>query len=1206
MERLVPRRLIATAVLCAVALAAAARPLPPPDQELLHNARFWEAHDRGDLAQLALRKLVAARPDIPEPLAELGELDLRMNDFQAAAEVENALERRFPESVAARDFATEVRVATRDRLQFASIRRLVEIDRIAEVKAALDRLFPHGAPGGTLGIEYWLLLGRTPGGAAAAHAGLERLANAHPGDPRYQLALAQLMVREADTALEGVKLLDTLTQRDDVRTVDADRVLASGLLRLGPGQAPESILAGYLARNPQDTELVALHGQQQGLRQEHELQSDATAARALPALQRRIAADLASGTVPRPARAAVADWLSRSRASLAAGQPQRASAELRAALALERGEYESAIAIAKDLDAAGQGTEAGELLASAAQLDPKSNWLFETRVRRLLAQGESATAIEMLRQRPLAARWTAQSRDTLLASALEQRAAEEAKAGETAAAVAGLEAAVALAPRDAWLRYRLAGYYKERGDAARGRDLMSAGVEAAPGLPEMRYAQALYLSQIDEYREALSAIEAVEAARRTEGMSALEDRVRVVLARAEARRRAAAGELSGARAALLAVESAASRSFDRARELAYSWIELGDVAHGIALVQPYVTGQGAHDAHLLIGWAQVLNSAEDDERLRAALVELDALPRLAADEHTDVTRLKREHDMRGVRALERQKNYAEAARRLDALLAAEPQDRQLRVARAELELAAGEPRRARDRLASLAAEDPDDLDTRLSYVRALTECGDTALARAQLEAVAARMPGGAGEELELSLARRQLGLGDSAQALHTLEPLLKALEPRADALMLAARAELAQGHLRQARDYFDRAAAATTGPEQLAARRASADVAERLQSSVTAGLIGWHQPGDPGMSQLDLYTLPSSWVYARADGSRVIARADAVWVDAGSFSTAAGSLPLLGTIQAAGPGATLRHTSGQQTGLSPAIGYQAGALTMDIGATPLGFLITNVVGGIEWTPKWRSLDLTFGVARRAVSSSELSYAGLRDPISGASWGGIVKSGPYAGFGVYREGFDVSGSVRFEELTGTRVETNRLAAARLSASLKFYSTAEARADAGVTVNYWSYEHNLQNYTFGSGGYYSPHSYVSLATPIVVEGTCAGWTYKARAGVSYTLSQVSANAFYPDDAALQARGAGAPLPAGYSTPYFAGYHSDGFGFSAYAAAEHQVSRGLVAGVLLDIDRTDYYHPTSIGVYLRHAFGADSAHVVSPPRPIGPYNP
>ena len=101
MERLVPRRLIAAAALAWWMAAAATPVLPPADEELLHNARFWEAHERGDLAQLALKKLVAARPDIPEPLLELGELDLRLNDFQAAADIESQLARRFSGSAAA-------------------------------------------------------------------------------------------------------------------------------------------------------------------------------------------------------------------------------------------------------------------------------------------------------------------------------------------------------------------------------------------------------------------------------------------------------------------------------------------------------------------------------------------------------------------------------------------------------------------------------------------------------------------------------------------------------------------------------------------------------------------------------------------------------------------------------------------------------------------------------------------------------------------------------------------------------------------------------------------------------------------------------------------------------------------------------------------------------------------------------------------------
>jgi cellulose synthase operon protein C len=1205
MERRVPRRLIGALLLYGSALTAAAvsPTWPPADQELLHSARFWEAHDRGDLAQLALKKLTAARPDLPQALMELGEVDLRLNDFEAASHVESELDRRFAGSTESRDFATEVRVATRDRLQYASIRRLVEIDRTSEVKADLARLFPQGAPGGALGIEYYLLLAHTPDGSGPARTGLERLAREHGGDPRYQLGLAQLMVRQRDTAVAGVTLLDRLRQRDDVRRDDADRLLASGLLRLGADHAPEPILNAYLVRNPQDTALVTLRREQQRLREEHALQSATTAGPAVPALQRQLATDLSSAGQSAAARVSARIWLDRSRASLAAHRELRCAAELRAALAFRHGEYESEIAIARDLEGQGEAREADELLGSAMQLDPKSSWLFETYVRRLLAHGDTSAAISLLQARPLAAKWTAQSRDALLAAALEQRGIAEAQAGKSSAAVADLEEAVQLAPLDPWMRYRLAGYYRDAGDAARGRELMSTGVKAAPELPEMRYAAALYLSQIDEYAESLAAVDGIDPAHRSEAMNALRDRMRVALARAEARRLSTAGDLAGARAALSAVESTAETNFDRAKELAHAWIELGDRDHGLGLVQPYLSGPTAADPQVLLGWAQVLNSAEDDARLDPLLVRLHTAQSLDNAGQGDLAHLERAHDLREIRALVRKKGYAAAARRLDALLAAEPQDRQLRVARAELDLTADRPRAARDRLASLAAEDPDDLDTRLSYVRALTESGDLVLARAQLAAVEARMTA-ANEELELNLARRQLALGFAEKTLRTLSALLAAPQPRPDVLMLAGRAELALRHLSRARDYFDRAAALSTGSEALAARRASDQVDERLQSSVTAGLIGWHQPGDAGMSQLDLYTLPSTWDFARDDGSRLTARADAVLVDAGRFSVAPGSEPLLGTLQVAGPGAVVREASDRQAGLSLAAGYQNPTVAMDIGTTPLGFLVTNVVGGIEWTPTWHSLDLTFGVARRAVTSSELSYAGMRDPVSGTPWGGVVQTGPYAGFGVYRESFDVSGSVRFEELTGTHVETNDLAAARLSFSRNFYVVADTRADAGLTLNYWNYQHNLQNYTFGSGGYYSPQSYVSLSIPVELEGERGGWRYRMRVAPSYTFSRVSDEPFYPDDPALQAAAATQPLPSGFTSPVFAGYRSNGLGFSASAVGERQLSDALVLGLLLDIDRTDYYHPTSVGIYVRHAFGGRPTQHASL-RPLIPYN-
>jgi Tfp pilus assembly protein PilF len=727
----------------------------------------------------------------------------------------------------------------------------------------------------------------------------------------------------------------------------------------------------------------------------------------------------------------------------------------------------------------------------------------------------------------------------------------------------------------------------------------------AQNSPDMRYAESLYLASLEDYGAAYAAVDGIEPGRRTAGMVSLHERLQVALARRTARRLKGTGDIAGARAALLEVDPIAARSMERAADLAYAWIELGDSEHGIALMEPYLRGSGASDPRTLLLWAQVLNSADDDERLASALVALNGGRGLTPVDQLEVKRLQRALDLRLVRALVRERKFAEAGRRLDALLALDPKDRELRVARADLFLSQGQPRAARDRYAALAAEDPDDWDTRLSYIRALTESGDLAIARQQLKAVEMKMPNG-DVERQINLARRQLALGDAAKALATLRPMLAMSPARPDVLMLAARAELARRHFALARDYFDRAAAVASGPDALAARRESEAIAQRLESSVTAGAIVRHQPGAAGMSQIDALTIPSAWVFAANYESRFTARADAVFLDSGRWSANSGALPFIGTLPTAAPSA-VRYTNDTQVGLSPGLGYQTDSVSVDLGSTPLGFLLPQVIGGVEWTPTWHSAAITLGLARRAVTSSELSYAGLRDPVSGTPWGGVVQTGPYAVVGIYRERYDFSAALQASEITGTRVLDNQFVGARASTSFKFWSRADSRADAGVTLTYWNYQHNLSNYTFGSGGYYSPQSYVSLSTPVELDGEHAGWSYKLRASPSFTVSEIRESAFYPDDPALQAAAERAPsLPDGYSSPEFAGYHSSGFGFAGYAAAERNVTPALVLGLMVDIDRTDYYHPTTVEIYFRHAFAARVTHTVSPPSPVRPYNP
>lgn len=1065
---------------------AASELLPLAKEELMHSARTWEAHDRGDLARLALEKLVAARPDSAEALLELGELNLRMPDIPAAEQVLQRLNTRFPGSAAARTFATEYRLATRDRLQLASIQRLIQVQRVQEARRELDRLFPEGAPGGMLGIEYYKLLAGTPGGWRTAHAGLKKLAAAHAGDPRYQLALARHLLRNDATAAEGVVILDSLARRDDVRAREIEDLLAAAL-RHAKYRVPPGIVNDYLSRNPNDAEARNVQrARARALEERQLIASDALARidrrgqeRNLEELENALAArarsdalaqtgqDLAQllgGKIPAPSSAdgstmLAASWMNRSRAARNAGQLDLAAAQLEAAVALRTGKYESVIPVAARLEALGADPLSGELLAAASRLDPQSGWLFETQVRGLINRDRTDAALALLEAHPVGKRWTPQSRDSLRAVALDQRGQSRAAAGSIEEAISDFESAIALAPLDPWSRYRLAGLHARRGDKERGRAVLDDGVRLAPGNTEMRYAHGLYLASIDDYQSALAAVDSIPVADRSEGATALHARV------------------------------------------------------------------------------------------------------------------SRELGLRRIRALERDGDFASAARALDEMLARTPGDRDLRIARAELDLTAERPLAARDRFAALVGEWPDDVAIRLAYVRALTATGETDLARLQLQS-AQELAAPDNVDLQLDIARRQLALRDFVAADRTLRAVL-AIEPQdADTLVQA--------------------------------RRAMNEIELRLQSWMEGGVEWRHKPGDEGISKFDAVLLPTSWVHARNYEQRFVLRADGVTMDPGKLSPTFDAAALLGTIQAAGPAGQRAYDNDVQSGLSLGVGYLTDTLSADVGTTPLGFLLTNFVGGVEWTPTVGPVDVGLGISRRAVTSSVLSYGGMRDPISGVEWGGVIRTGPYARFGLYRERYSVSGSLTAAELTGTRVPDNQFLGLRVSADWKFLSRDEARAYVGVTINRWTYDKNLQNYTFGNGGYYSPQSYLSVAIPVELQGAWNGWSYRLRASVSHSSSKTDRIAFFPNDPGLQSRAAAAPLPPGYDDPYFESDRSSGsLSMSAYAAVERQVSRAFVLGAKLDIDRADYYEPTTVMIYLRHVFGSSATSLAVPPRPVRPYS-
>jgi thioredoxin-like negative regulator of GroEL len=702
-------------------------------------------------------------------------------------------------------------------------------------------------------------------------------------------------------------------------------------------------------------------------------------------------------------------WEQRSREAAEAQQLQLASAQLQAASAFRAEDYEATIPVATELDSLGYSAQAGELLDRAQRLAPQSTWLFETYVRWLIAHDASSRALSMLDSRPLDERWTAESRDTLRATALDARARAAIASSQEQAAIPDLTEAIRLQPADPWTRYRLATILAHRDQTESGRRVMDEGAKLAPDNPRMRFAQALYLESIDAPAEAFAVIDAVPAENRDSDMSSLRDR------------------------------------------------------------------------------------------------------------------------------------------------------------------------------------------TQLKIVSQLIDAGETVPARAQLADIRARAdPDDLG--VQLNIAYREYELENYRAAAEIAESLARVEPERADIAMLAARAHHAQRDFGPARDYFKLAESSGDTDTVLSARQAREQIETRLHNWTSFAAEWRHKPGDDGISSFDSIVIPSLWHHARDYEQRWWLQADAVSVDAGRLSSDFDAASSLGTLRAAGPTAARPFTNDEQNGLAVGVGFVTDTFAADIGSTPLGFELPQFVGGFEWRPDLPDVAVSLGFSRRAVASSVLSYAGMRDPVTGTRWGGVVQTGPYLDAGIYREHFSIAGALRFTEITGERVLDNEFIGARAGGDWKFYSEPHLRASLGLAINYWQFDHNLQNYTFGSGGYYSPQSYVSVALPLEVWGETHDWSYRLRVSVSHTNSEHDPIAVFPTDPALQAA-------AGSAT--FREDSSSGVSLSAYAAVERQLSTTWIAGAKLDIDRADYYEPTVFMIYLRHAFAPWTTRIAVPPRPLQPYN-
>jgi hypothetical protein len=283
-------------------------------------------------------------------------------------------------------------------------------------------------------------------------------------------------------------------------------------------------------------------------------------------------------------------------------------------------------------------------------------------------------------------------------------------------------------------------------------------------------------------------------------------------------------------------------------------------------------------------------------------------------------------------------------------------------------------------------------------------------------------------------------------------------------------------------------------------------VENRNTPFITTGGTGTGRLGDSGFDRLIIADSLLGGAYTASNRVRFGVEGHGVFANAG---TPDGSSDMLfGTLPA-----------GALFGEQSKVGYsgiaQLSTKTFGImgGTSPQGFAVHNLIGGVRYRPgdKW----FTLLAVRDSVKDSLLSYAGSHDPGTGMRWGGVVANTGTAMFNsapssnLHYKVIGEYASVSYSFITGLNVPDNW----SMSGNGGLYWQMVQGLTLGVNVTGMHYDKNLNYFSFGHGGYFSPQQYYLASIPITWYSRKQRFEYQVKFSGGVQHLQQDATPFYP---------------------------------------------------------------------------------------------
>lgn len=924
-----------------------------------------------------------------------------------------------------------------------------------------------------------------------------------------------------------------------------------------------------------------------------------------------------------------------------------AESKLRQARELDKREPAAIVALADIHAAQGRTGQAEKTYREALSLAPSDPDAMRGLVALLLRDGREHAAETLLaglesKQRKEMAQAVNAARATLYKEKADTLLAQKDNDG----ARAMLERAAAHDRDDPWLRLDLARLYAANQEPARGAALFEELLTRRPDDPSARYAYALYQSGQGRQLDALATLERVAGARRDADMAKLQRRLWVGVASRRALDAYRHGDAASAKKLLSDAEAAIGNDIELALDLADARIDTGDAPRAKAQLARLAANAAAAPASpdWSLRHAQLSLAAGAEAEMPALLASIERMP-LSPEQTDALSNLRVSLALRQAEAMRRAGQLPQALRELAAARAASPasfDNPRLLAAEARILRAAGMPERAIANYRRLLAQQPEDLAGEMALIETLIQARQMDEPRARIQRLLPQADASP-PDLQADLIAALIDLGDDRRARQLAQSALAANpdNPR----LLAYAGELAQrgGKPGAALDYLRHSLASDmtqrdpaalpalsrleagdtpasdliidpASPSALAAEqepvgryRDIAELIDRQTPWLSSAIDHRSRSGSPGKSQYNLTEIPIEWKGPEGRHGRIAFRADIVRVSAGSLDLSSNDPGTrydrvrFGTValceDASNCGGGIRAQS--DSGVALNAGIERDGLRLDIGTTPLGFRVANVVGGILKKGDAGPFSYSIDASRRPVTGSLLSYAGALDPNPGhrETWGGVVATGARFGLSLDdggRQGY--WSSFGLHKLSGKNVQDNIRTQLMAGGILRLINENDRLLSLGLTGIYWRDSENAGEYTFGHGGYFSPKIYKSLSLPLTFGQRFARFSYTLRASVSKSRSDTEDADYYPIDAGLQAirnlryeRDAGSGLSTGRSLSL---------------TWEYQTLPNMFIGGRMELDHSPDYSPNRFLLYLRLTPGKTAAKpVMFPPEPFNP---